>query len=49
MQTSFPGLTVTTVAEEKQFNPRLTKPLAEFVDIMDNLGLPFPRKIGETT
>ena len=26
-------------------NPRLTKPLAEFVDLMANLNLPYPRKI----
>ena len=40
------GLTKTSVAEEKEFNPRLTKPRKEFIDIMDNLNLPYPRKIG---
>ncbi|XP_076161017.1 persulfide dioxygenase ETHE1, mitochondrial [Ptiloglossa arizonensis] len=39
------GRMVTTVAEEKAFNPRLTKSLNEFVDIMHNLNLPFPKMI----
>ncbi|XP_076661404.1 persulfide dioxygenase ETHE1, mitochondrial [Halictus rubicundus] len=39
------GRTVTTVAEEKTFNPRLTKSLNEFVDIMNNLNLPYPKMI----
>ncbi|XP_076662760.1 persulfide dioxygenase ETHE1, mitochondrial [Andrena cerasifolii] len=39
------GRTVTTVAEEKAFNPRLTKSLNEFVDIMSNLNLPRPKMI----
>lgn len=41
----YKGQTVTTVAEEKVYNPRLTKPLEEFVDIMNNLGLAYPKKI----
>ena len=43
----FTGLTRTSVAEEKQFNPRLTKPKDEFVELMNNLGLPYPKMIGE--
>lgn len=43
----YTGQTVTTVAEEKQFNPRLTKPKTEFVEIMKNLNLPYPKQIGE--
>ncbi|KZC05125.1 Protein ETHE1, mitochondrial [Dufourea novaeangliae] len=39
------GRTMTTVAEEKAFNPRLTKSLNEFVDIMNNLNLPYPKMI----
>ncbi len=41
------GATVTTVAEEKQFNPRLGGDLSEgdFVGAMNNLGLPHPGKI----
>ncbi|XP_031830978.1 persulfide dioxygenase ETHE1, mitochondrial [Nomia melanderi] len=39
------GRTVTTVLEEKTFNPRLTKALNEFVDIMNNLNLPYPKMI----
>lgn len=41
----YKGHTASTVGEEKQFNPRLTKTLAEFVDIMDNLGLAYPKMI----
>lgn len=44
---SLSGQTVSSVAEEKEFNPRLTKSLEEFVKIMDNLNLPYPKKIGE--
>ncbi|XP_045901956.1 persulfide dioxygenase ETHE1, mitochondrial [Micropterus dolomieu] len=39
------GQTVSTVGEERKFNPRLTKRLEEFVKIMDNLNLPKPAKI----
>ncbi len=43
----YSGRTMTTVAEEKAFNPRLGDGKAEgdFVGYMDNLGLPHPRKI----
>jgi hypothetical protein len=34
------------VGEERRFNPRLTKSVEEFVDIMTNLNLPKPAKIG---
>lgn len=34
-----------SVWEEKQYNPRLTKSLEEFVKIMNNLNLPYPKKI----
>ncbi|XP_063982423.1 persulfide dioxygenase ETHE1, mitochondrial isoform X1 [Diachasmimorpha longicaudata] len=39
------GRTVTTVAEERAYNPRLTKPLDEFVRIMENLNLAYPKMI----
>jgi sulfur dioxygenase len=41
------GLTVTSVAEEKAFNPRLGGALSEddFVGYMNNLGLAHPKKI----
>ncbi|KOX80863.1 Protein ETHE1, mitochondrial [Melipona quadrifasciata] len=42
----YSGRTVTTVAEEKAFNPRLSKSLNEFVDIMNNLNLAYPKMIG---
>ncbi|MGF6770344.1 sulfur dioxygenase [Paraburkholderia sp. GAS199] len=41
------GLTVTSVGEERRFNPRLGGELceADFVGYMTNLGLPHPRQI----
>ncbi|KAF5282065.1 hypothetical protein FQA39_LY00589 [Lamprigera yunnana] len=41
----YKGLTSTTVDEEMRLNPRLTKTLEEFVDIMNNLNLPYPKQI----
>ncbi|KAK3912128.1 Persulfide dioxygenase ETHE1, mitochondrial [Frankliniella fusca] len=41
----YKGLMVTTVGEEKTFNPRLTKSLEQFIEIMNNLNLPYPKKI----
>ena len=34
-----------TVGEEAALNPRLTKDLSEFIEIMDNLNLAYPKKI----
>lgn len=42
----YAGRTVSTIGEEKRFNPRLTKPLSEFIKIMKNLNLPPPNMIG---
>ena len=41
------GLTVTSVAEERRFNPRLGGEIGEsdFVGYMNNLGLPHPKLI----
>lgn len=41
------GLTVSSVGEEKRFNPRLGGAVSErdFVGYMDNLGLPHPKQI----
>ncbi|KAI1303068.1 Persulfide dioxygenase ETHE1 -like protein, mitochondrial [Halotydeus destructor] len=41
----YKGRTVTTVGEEKQFNPRLTKSRDEFIKIMENLNLEYPKMI----
>jgi len=41
----YKGFTVTTVAEEKNYNPRLSKTKAEFIIIMENLNLPYPKQI----
>lgn len=43
----YKGHSMTTVAEEKQHNPRLTKTKEEFVEIMKTLGLAYPKKIDE--
>lgn len=43
----YKGNLETTVGEEKQFNPRLTQPLEDFIDIMNNLNLSYPKQIGE--
>jgi sulfur dioxygenase len=44
----YKGQTMTTVAEEKKFNPRLTKTVDEFVSLMGGLNLPYPKKIDES-
>jgi len=43
----YSGRLVSSVLQEKQRNPRLqnNKSLSEFIDIMDNLDLPYPKKI----
>ncbi len=45
----YKGRTVSTVAEEKHFNPRLggDKTKAKFVEIMANLKLSYPKKMDE--
>jgi len=41
----YTGQTVSTVAEEKMHNRRLTKSKSEFAKIMNNLNLPYPKEI----
>ncbi|MFW5921164.1 MAG: MBL fold metallo-hydrolase [Polyangiales bacterium] len=42
------GHTMTTVGEEKRHNPRVAgKSRAEFVEVMNNLGLPRPKRLDE--
>lgn len=41
------GRNVSTVAEEKKFNPRLTQNKEEFLRIMKELNLPYPKMINE--
>jgi glyoxylase-like metal-dependent hydrolase (beta-lactamase superfamily II)/rhodanese-related sulfurtransferase len=44
----YKGRRVSSIGEEKQFNARLAgKTLEEFVEIMDNLNLPTPKRIHE--
>lgn len=42
------GRTISSVLEEKTYNPRLTKPIAEFINIMKNLNLPYPKQIDDS-
>ena len=44
----YKGVMSTTVGEEKQHNPRLTKSLEEFIKIMEGLNLSYPKKIDES-
>ncbi|MFN8575733.1 MAG: MBL fold metallo-hydrolase [Candidatus Sericytochromatia bacterium] len=44
----YKGLESSTVHEEKTFNPRLTKSKEDFVELMNNLNLPYPKKIQES-
>jgi len=41
------GMQVSTIGEEKQFNPRLKLDKAAFIQFMSNLKLPNPKKIHE--
>ncbi|XP_026842697.1 persulfide dioxygenase ETHE1, mitochondrial [Drosophila persimilis] len=41
----YKGQLESSVWEEKRYNPRLTKDLEEFIKIMENLNLPYPKKI----
>lgn len=43
----YKGQTETSVAEEKKYNPRLTKDVDTFIKIMENLNLPRPAQIGK--
>jgi sulfur dioxygenase len=42
---NYQGIPCSTVGEEKVHNPRLTKTLPEFIEIMASLGLPKPKQI----
>lgn len=42
------GNTCSSIREESSLNPRLTKPLPEFIAIMDNLNLPYPAKFDKS-
>ena len=45
----YKGRTMSTIAEEQRWNPRLGgTTLEEFVHIMENLNLPYPKKIDES-
>uniref|UniRef100_A0A0A9YB63 Persulfide dioxygenase ETHE1, mitochondrial n=1 Tax=Lygus hesperus TaxID=30085 RepID=A0A0A9YB63_LYGHE len=41
----YKGWTSTTVREEKLYNPRLSKSKDQFIEIMNNLNLAYPKKI----
>ena len=40
---------MTSVEEEKLYNPRLTKNKDEFIKIMKSLELDYPKKIGKNS
>lgn len=42
---NYAGVMSSSIIEEKTFNPRLTKSKEEFIEIMNNLGLPYPKQI----
>ncbi len=45
----YKGISCSSIREEKHFNPRFAnKTKEEFIDIMNNLNLPFPKKIKES-
>ena len=45
----YKGQSASTIGEEKRFNPRIAnRSLGEFEDIMNNLGLPAPKKLAES-
>ena len=45
----YKGLTVSTIGEEKALNPRIAgKTRKEFIDLMNNLNLPVPRKLDQS-
>ncbi|VDN03181.1 unnamed protein product [Thelazia callipaeda] len=44
----YKGFSVTTVGEEKKYNPRLTKILNDFIIIMNNLELAKPKQIDKS-
>jgi len=41
----YKGFTCSSIGEEKLLNPRLTKPLDEFITIMSNLNLAYPKML----
>jgi len=41
----YKGNTCSSIGEEKEYNPRLTKTLDEFKQIMSNLNLPYPKML----
>jgi sulfur dioxygenase len=43
----YKGLTESSIREERLYNPRLTKTKEAFIEIMNNLNLPKPKKIDE--
>ncbi|KIH58453.1 hypothetical protein ANCDUO_11341 [Ancylostoma duodenale] len=43
---NYEGILQSSVGEEKKYNPRLTKSEEEFVKIMKELNLDYPKQIG---
>lgn len=43
----YKGMTVSSIAEEKRYNPRVSLGREGFIDVMDKLNLPEPKRIRE--
>ncbi|XP_053207007.1 uncharacterized protein LOC128391184, partial [Panonychus citri] len=44
---NYNGQLTSTIGEEKKFNPRLSKSWEEFIQIMENLNLDYPKMMGK--
>jgi sulfur dioxygenase len=44
----YKGWTCSSIEEERQFNPRLTKSREDFIELMAKLNLPLPKKLAES-
>ncbi|BFY99618.1 hypothetical protein BsWGS_02658 [Bradybaena similaris] len=41
----YTGQTMSTIGEELRFNPRLSRPKNEFIEVMSKMNLPYPKQI----
>ncbi|CAG5117505.1 unnamed protein product [Candidula unifasciata] len=43
----YTGQTMSTIGEELRFNPRLSRPKNEFLEVMSKMHLPYPKQMGK--
>ncbi|HEY9659871.1 MAG TPA: MBL fold metallo-hydrolase, partial [Allocoleopsis sp.] len=43
----YQGRTVSTIREEKRWNPRFKRDRSQFIELMENLKLPYPKKMNQ--